>query len=1007
MLKISVIVTCHGSLPYGLPCIHSIMRQTCREIEILCVVDQSTTKEAMDMLHSLSASDQRIRILNADEHPEHNGALNVGIAFAEGRYVSIINSDDHVAEAMCENLYSLTGDGQVDMVMGNFWDNHDSTGVAVKAIINGDRSYMLKTKLPFTLRENPEILAGHPSVWSAIYRSDFLREQDIHFAAVEDAPWVYYPFFVETLCHASSVIWTPEPLYYRRKIPADISPDRPIDPTIPFDRINESLDILEQNNYNDILTKRSSHAFVLEFLRSVLAQCNYEIHRNAIHEHAKKLMQRLDSEIMLFDFPLQDQEMYLSFASPLKSLATQGPKVLIYNWAPFDNPWNRGGGVTFYCRNLIAEIIKERPDVTVYFLSSGFAYSAQTTETYVRKINNIFGERCFSYEIVNSPVPAYQRNIYKNPLVALESKQLKNIFAQFIADFGPFEAIHFNNIEGLSLDVLDLKKVFPKTNFIFSLHNYISICVNGAYYQRHNHCNCNPQHTSVDCYQCTRADIGKDFAAYTYTRALYGLDKQTPVFSKKHWIKALGFQRLDEDISPGDMLMFAQTATEKINDNCDVILAVSQRTYDIAAANGFRREKMVASYIGTVVAKEQQTKRQFVPVGDGLKVVFLGNDIGFEEKGYAFLLETLQKLDKAYASQIDLVLTVKNREHAEIYSMLTHFRSVQVIQGYTHADLHWILSGCHLGIVPVLWEDNLPQIAIEMVAYGVPVLASDLGGASELCNSDLFTFKGGDSKDFLGKLTHFVDQPEDLQIYWSHHHGLVTMQAHWAELEKVYKLHPMASSMEIKATDYAYLLLEHDFLHKHLSLDEERFPPNPVFEELRQERQKNKLLQGEIARMKKDSMTGKIIFLTDEQFIDVPVGADLLKITLDKFDYSDFYAEIKFIRLENVHSSYADTLQISGTWHNDTGAYKIHLHQVKWTNNESRVNENIYFYMKENAVYFMAKHPKKYCGYAYEILTITSRSERMNYEVTVLNEGFIKENKRMPEDCFNALPQKG
>ena len=28
-----------------------------------------------------------------------------------------------------------------------------------------------------------------------------------------------------------------------------------------------------------------------------------------------------------------------------------------------------------------------------------------------------------------------------------------------------------------------------------------------------------------------------------------------------------------------------------------------------------------------------------------------------------------------------------------------------------------------LSIVPVLWEDNLPQIAIESIAYGVPVLA--------------------------------------------------------------------------------------------------------------------------------------------------------------------------------------------------------------------------------------------------------------------------------------------
>jgi len=93
-----------------------------------------------------------------------------------------------------------------------------------------------------------------------------------------------------------------------------------------------------------------------------------------------------------------------------------------------------------------------------------------------------------------------------------------------------------------------------------------------------------------------------------------------------------------------------------------------------------------------------------------------------------------------------------------------------------------LLRNKNLGIIPVLWEDNLPQVAIEMTAYGVPVLASDLGGASELCNSNLFIFRGGDVKDCIDKITYFSDNPDKLDEYWKHYKKLTTMKQHMTEI---------------------------------------------------------------------------------------------------------------------------------------------------------------------------------------------------------------------------------
>ena len=74
-------------------------------------------------------------------------------------------------------------------------------------------------------------------------------------------------------------------------------------------------------------------------------------------------------------------------------------------------------------------------------------------------------------------------------------------------------------------------------------------------------------------------------------------------------------------------------------------------------------------------------------------------------------------------------------------------------------------------MAPVVWEDNLPQIVIETVAYGVPVPASDFGGASELCSSDAFKFKGGDEERFFEKIDYLrinevVEDEREFAVDW-------------------------------------------------------------------------------------------------------------------------------------------------------------------------------------------------------------------------------------------------
>lgn len=1001
-IKVSVVVYVHDSPNYVRKCIKSLAEQTLQELEVICVNDGS--EGSMDeWLAEFGEEIENFHIINK-KHTGYGKSMNLAIEKCRGEYIGFVHGDDLVDKEMYEKLYEHSAKGKADIVKCAFSDYYDDGIKAPSSNPNRDRDMLSTTSAPFEPKKEPQIFWGDPAVKAAVYRRKFLKENNIKFMELEGNQFVDEPFFNETMIKAENVMWLREHLYYRRNWESELYKELSENPCIIAERFIDDVRLFEKNSSSDIRLKRSFYSKLLIYVRRAVEMEGYEKNRKETDGKIKELLSMIDESVIVSEFSLREQYDYFSYISPMKELHDKSPKVLIYNWLPFDNPWGWGGGVTVYCKNVISEIIKNNPDVEIYFLSSGFAYDSTTTKTYYRRINNIFGDSVNQYEIVNSPVPAEQRNLYINPLVALENENLKNIVSEFMTTYGPFDAVHFNNIEGLSLDCLDLKEAFPDTRFIFSIHNYVPLCVNGSYYMRHKHCNCNPEHTGLDCFKCTRMDIRSEIAKVTYQRGLYG-HNNADCISQARWIKAFDFEKLDIDVSPDEILDFAKTATAKINKNCDSILAVSKRVYDIAAENGFDESKMYVSYIGTLVAARQMGKAASEFKGR-MKLVFLGSDMNFEEKGYAFLLDALADMPIEYAQKIDLLLTVKTPEHSEIYKMCKNFHSLKVVQGYSHDDLAWIFKDAHLSVVPVLWEDNLPQIAIESVAYGVPVLASTAGGAKELCESELFRFECGDKNDLISKLAHFIDKPEDLQQYWNYHHGLVTMPQHWEELAGYYGIKE-PYEVHLSADEFKTLLRENSFLRKNIPLAGDNFAPKSVVENLRKEIQK---LKNENDKLKSEAdngmklFAGRVIFGTEVEPVEGAAGSELFTLEVEDFDFDDFYAEIKFVKINNIAQSFSDTLTVSGTMLS-SGANKrvLKLHQMNWEKNVPQVSDNIYCYVRKNKVHFFGLHTGQWSGYYFEVNVLTTRAPKETSKIQGLEEEFVYENTPLPEDAIKSL----
>ena len=472
-------------------------------------------------------------------------------------------------------------------------------------------------------------------------------------------------------------------------------------------------------------------------------------------------------------------------------------KILIYNWIPFDEKEGKGGGVTVYTKNLIHYLVNNT-EWQVYFLSSGRAYAPLKRKIFIERTENIYGERCRSFQIVNSPVLSSANVSFPFPWKIQEDEELKKVICYFFESEGIFDVVHFQNLEGLSLGVLELKDEFKRTTFIFSLHNYYPFCPQVMLWRKKQSV-CRQETCGQSCVDCMPRDVYRYKVILNQSLNYYRSKKGTAVFGKRLQ-KAVEFccekyTRLQKGKVSNRRIkklsryfsQYRESNVQYLNQYMDYILAVSKRVKDLAISFGVEEQKLRISYIGTEAAKKQKGCLAYPFEHYPFKICYLG--YMRREKGFYFLLDALEEMPDEFAGRISLKFAARatdSEAQERLESLKCKFAEVILYDGYTHRELPEILRGVQLGIVPPLWEDNLPQVAIEMKAFGIPVLSSNLGGAQELTDSEKFVFEAGNKEDFLLKLIDLVKEPEELNLYWENAKRLVTMQEHMQELLQYY-----------------------------------------------------------------------------------------------------------------------------------------------------------------------------------------------------------------------------
>ena len=207
--KISVVITIYNKEKYLSECIDSIINQTLKDIEIICVNDGSTDN-SLSILKKYALKDDRIKII--DKENEGQGyARKVGLDNASGDYILFCDSDDkYEPNDAFEKLLFLINKFNSDIIIFgvNSW-NIDKTTHLKYSFIKDENLFLSNEFIKY-------IYISNVVVWNKLYSHTFLKKYDDWYFPKKVYMYQDAPLHRQIVLRAEKIFVTNESFYFQR-----------------------------------------------------------------------------------------------------------------------------------------------------------------------------------------------------------------------------------------------------------------------------------------------------------------------------------------------------------------------------------------------------------------------------------------------------------------------------------------------------------------------------------------------------------------------------------------------------------------------------------------------------------------------------------------------------------------------------------------------------------------------------------------------------------------------
>ncbi|MBR4632393.1 MAG: glycosyltransferase family 2 protein [Elusimicrobia bacterium] len=210
--KVSIIIPVYKVEKYLRQCLDSVINQTFKEIEIICINDCSPDN-SLQIIKEYQQKDKRIVLVNLNKNVGLGFARNEGMKVAKCEYIVFVDSDDWVSETFVESLYKLIEEKNVDFVSFNYMHVYENDKVLFR---NKVKSKFYNT-IVSSDKDKQQILSNLPTVtvWNRIIKRDFLIRNNIWFRVnkLEDVLFTW-----ESIIKSNNFLFSDKYLYYYHRV---------------------------------------------------------------------------------------------------------------------------------------------------------------------------------------------------------------------------------------------------------------------------------------------------------------------------------------------------------------------------------------------------------------------------------------------------------------------------------------------------------------------------------------------------------------------------------------------------------------------------------------------------------------------------------------------------------------------------------------------------------------------------------------------------------------------
>ena len=209
MSKITIILPVYNTEKYLNQCLTSILNQTFKDFECICVNDGSSDN-SLPILQEYAYKDNRFKVIS-QSNKGLSGARNAGLRHMRGEYVTFIDSDDWIGENYLEKLYETAISENADVVRASYKFYYNEKNSYKPAKI---RKIHKINNISDKLEKVSKGYAG-AFAWGKLFKTKLLTDNNINFyegRVSEDCPFTAIAFL-----YAKKISFINDEIYYYRK----------------------------------------------------------------------------------------------------------------------------------------------------------------------------------------------------------------------------------------------------------------------------------------------------------------------------------------------------------------------------------------------------------------------------------------------------------------------------------------------------------------------------------------------------------------------------------------------------------------------------------------------------------------------------------------------------------------------------------------------------------------------------------------------------------------------